>query len=112
MISLLHAVVGMSWVYLFVLKIEYVKWVCQEENKQKKTPKNSGLGIEMVNMKLIPCYVLSGAASRQASELQLNEPQNQGMIQWSSAHLGVFSRAIRSVITEKNIKSLKGSIQK
>lgn len=82
------------------------------KQKQNQKPKNSGLAIEMVNMKLIPCYVCSGAASRQASELQLNELQNEGMIQWSSAHLGVFSRAIRSVIIEKNIKSLKGSSQK
>lgn len=71
-----------------------------------------GIVLEIVNIKVIPHYVCSGAASIQASELQLNELQNQGMIQWNSIHLGVFPRAIRSVIIENSIKSLKGSSQR
>lgn len=53
MISLLYPVEGKSWVYMFKLQIEHVEEVFQEENKK------TGLGIEMVNLKIILCYVCS-----------------------------------------------------
>lgn len=104
MISLLHTVVGMA-------ESISLNWRLNMPSEYFRKKWKTGLGREMVNIKLSPCYVFNGAASSQASEFQLNELQNQAIIQWSSIHLGVSPRAI-SVIIANSIKSLKGSNQK